>query len=153
MIVTFCGHGKETYNDKIRKHLYDTIETLINQGANEFLLGGYGAFDLLAAHIVKALKTKYPNIKSINVIPYIEREFDSDLYDCSEYPPIENVPKRFAILKRNEWMVNRSDIVVAYVVHSWGGAAKTLEYAKRKRKNIIQINSVFQKTIDKHKNL
>ena len=131
MIVTFCGHGKETYNDKIRKHLYDTIETLINQGANEFLLGGYGAFDLLAAHIVKDLKTKYPNIKSINVIPYIDREFDSDLYDCSEYPPIENVPKRFAILKRNEWMVNRSARVIAVYNGQKSGTKNTIDYANR----------------------
>ena len=34
MIVTFCGHGKEKYSDVIRKRLYDTVEALINQGAN-----------------------------------------------------------------------------------------------------------------------
>ncbi|MGM9935816.1 MAG: SLOG family protein [Candidatus Ornithomonoglobus sp.] len=139
MVVTFCGHGKEKYNDDIKKRLYSTVEMLINQGAEEFLLGGYGAFDLLAAHTVKGLKEKYPHIKSVLAVPYINRDFNTDLYDGSEYPPIENVPKRFAILKRNEWMVNRADAVVAYIAHGWGGAAKSLEYAASKNKYIINL--------------
>ncbi|MCH5211935.1 MAG: DUF1273 family protein [Oscillospiraceae bacterium] len=139
MIVTFCGHGEITYSEEIRKILYNTVEELINQGADEFLLGGYGSFDLLAAKTVKILKEKYPHIKSILIIPYINRDFDADIYDCSEYPPIENVPKRFAILKRNEWMARKADVVVAYVQYDWGGAVKTLEYAIRKKKRIINI--------------
>ena len=59
------------------------------------------------------------------------------LYDYSLYPSLESVPKRYAILKRNEIMVNEADVVVAYVLHDWGGAAKTLGYAMRKRKTVI----------------
>ena len=43
--------------------------------------------------------------------------------------------------KRNEWMVDQSDVVVAYVTHNWGGAAAMLRYAERKRKHIINIAS------------
>lgn len=139
MIVTFCGHGDETYPDEIRKKLNDTIEELILHGADEFLLGGYGKFDQMAATAVKAQKKKYPHIKSVLVVPYINRSFDKELYDYSEYPPLENTPKRFAILKRNEYMVNRSDIVIAYVSHSWGGAAKTFDYALKKKKKMINL--------------
>ena len=139
MRITFCGHGKITYTDETRKLLRDTIENLISEGADEFLLGGYGAFDVMAANAVRSLKEKYAYIKSVLVVPYIDRDFDRDLYGCSEYPPIERVPKRFAILKRNEWMVNQADVVVAYVDHDWGGAAKTLERAVSKKKRIINI--------------
>lgn len=90
MIVTFCGHGDETYSDEIRKKINDTIEELILQGADEFLLGGYGKFDQMAATAVKAQKKKYPHIKSVLVVPYINRSFDKELYDYSEYPPLEN---------------------------------------------------------------
>ena len=34
-------------------------------------------------------------------------------------------------------MVEAADVVVAYVLHNWGGAATTLQYAKRKKKEII----------------
>ena len=47
------------------------------------------------------------------------------------------VPRRFAISYRNRWMVESADVVVAYVLHDWGGAAKTLRYAKQKKKQIV----------------
>lgn len=55
----------------------------------------------------------------------------------STFPPIDNVPRKFAISKRNEWMVDVSDVVVSYVTHSWGGAAATAKYAMRKKKRIL----------------
>ena len=54
MRITFCGHGTITYTDETRKLLRDTIEKLISEGAEEFLLGGYGAFDVMAANAVKS---------------------------------------------------------------------------------------------------
>ena len=36
-------------------------------------------------------------------------------------------------------MVDQADVVVAYVDHDWGGAAKTLERAVSKKKRIINI--------------
>ena len=54
-------------------------------------------------------------------------------YDGIIYPPLENVPPRFCISRRNEWMVDEANLVIAFVKYSWGGAAKTLEYAKRKK--------------------
>ena len=136
--VTFCGHGELESTDKVKLWLESTVESLINEGAETFLLGGYGAFDKLAAEVVWEMKKKYPNITSVLVVPYMDRKADSKKYDETVYPPLEIVPKRFAILKRNEWMVREADVVVACVIHSWGGAAKTLEYAEKKKKRIIK---------------
>lgn len=140
--VTFCGHSDILASDMpgIKEKLYTEIEKLINQGASEFLLGGYGDFDLMCAKVIRELKQKNTDIISVLVVPYIDRDYDKTLYDCSEYPPIETVPKRLAIIKRNEYMVNKSDAVVAYVTHDWGGAYQTLCYAKTKKKNIISIS-------------
>lgn len=114
-----------------------TLETLILRGADDFLLGGYGGFDQYAASVVRELKQSYPHIRSTLVLSYLDRKVDATKYDCTTYPPLEKVPKRFAISKRNEWMVNEADTVVAYVTHDWGGAATTLAYARRKKKEII----------------
>ena len=62
---------------------------------------------------------------------------DTSPCDSSLYPPLESVPKKLAIVRRNRWMVDQADVVVRYVLHSWGGAATTLEYAKQKKKRII----------------
>ena len=141
MKVTFCGHGDINYGSEIREKLAKITEQLIEKGANEFLLDGYGDFDLMAAHTVRRLKEKYPHISPVLVIPYMDQGYDKELYDRSEYPPIETVPKRLAIIKRNEWMADKSDVVAAYVSHDYGGAARTLHYAIRRKKFIICLNS------------
>ena len=71
-------------------------------------------------------------------IQELNREAEDDLYDGTIYPPLENVPKRLAIIKRNEWMVDHSDVIVAYVLHEWGGANIMLQYATRKGKEVIR---------------
>lgn len=135
--VTFCGHKEVNSAEDVKEWLRKTVESLILRDADTFLLGGYGGFDLMAADVVWEAKKSHPQITSVLVIPYIDRKFSSKKYDETLYPPLEKVPKRFAISKRNEWMVRQADVVVSYVLHSWGGAAKTLEYAERKKKEII----------------
>ena len=122
--------------------LVPVLEGLIAEGADSFLLGGYGEFDSLAALTVRDLKKTHPDLKSTLVLPYLDREYDTHNYDDTVYPPLENVPKRFAISRRNQGMVDQADAVVAYVDHDWGGAAATLRYAERKKK---RINSVVPK--------
>ena len=136
MTVTFCGHAEIAQSDNVRGWLISTIEPLIADGADTFYLGGYGAFDSLAAAVLRELKKTYPHIQIILVLAYLNRNTDTSGYDSTLYPELEEVPLRFAISKRNERMVDMADVVVAYVTHGWGGAAKTLEYAKRKRKVI-----------------
>lgn len=136
MTVTFCGHSDVYGDETVRRWLEETVEDLILRDADLFYLGGYGGFDRMAASAVWELKKRYPNIESVLVLPYLDRKMNEDIYDCTTYPPLEEVPRRFAISKRNEWMVDQADVVVAYVTHGWGGAAKTLTYSRRKKKEI-----------------
>lgn len=138
MIVTFCGHSDAPQTAELKLWLTERVESLIQSGATQFLLGGYGSFDRLAACVVWELKQQHPGIESILVLPYLDRRVDTTRYDGTVYPPLEKVPKRYAISHRNRWMVENADVVVACVCHGWGGAATTLEYAERKRKRIIQ---------------
>ena len=138
MTVTFCGH-KDTYDSDGTIHLWltETVAALIGRGADLFYLGGYGRFDRLAATVVWEEKKKYPHIQSVLVLPYLDSKLDTSGYDGTTYPPLETVPRRFAISKRNEWMVCGSNVLVACVLYDWGGAYQTLEYARRKKKEII----------------
>lgn len=140
MTVTFCGHGKYNYGEEVRKRLSDEVEKLISEGADTFYLGGYGQFDGLAAGVLTELKEKYPHIKRILVIPYLNRDYYMRNYDESLYPPLENVPYKFCISKRNEWMVKKSDILLCYIRFTFGGAYKTFEIAKRAKKKIINLS-------------
>ncbi len=138
MKITFCGHRELDDRDAVEQWLYTICRELIDHGANEFYLGGYGGFDRLCAAVLRELKREHPHICLILVLPYLNSSMPTDGYDETIYPPLEAVPKRFAISRRNEWMVQECDIVIAYVTHGWGGAAKTLEYAQRKKKMVIR---------------
>lgn len=142
MTVTFCGHADFYGSEDVRAWLKETVEGLIRRGADDFLLGGYGGFDACAASVVWELKKQYPAIRSTLVLSYLDRQVDATKYDATLYPSLEKVSRRFAISKRNEYMVHEADIVVAYVTHDWGGAATTLAYAKRKKKEIINYGNI-----------
>lgn len=138
MIVTFCGHRDVFDPEAVGAWLIETVEELIREGADCFYLGGYGQFDALAAAAVRKQKERYLEIRSVLVLPYLDRSFDASDYDETVYPPLENVPKRYAISRRNEYMIDRSDVVIAFVTHSFGGAYKSLCYAQRKHKRIVR---------------
>ena len=145
MIITFFGHSNCLFNDDIKKQLKNILlDEIIKNPTCKFYLGGYGDFDVLCLRTLKDLKADFPEIELIFITPYLDKnysklEFAKYHYDDVIFPPIESVPRKFAILKRNEWMVEQADLVIAYVKYSWGGAAKALEYAKRKKKRIINI--------------
>lgn len=79
------------------------------------------------------------------VLAYLPPERKDDLarfedYSDTMYPEgIETVPKRFAIDWRNHWLLKQADYVVAYITHSWGGAAQYAELAAKKRKIVINL--------------
>lgn len=137
MIVTFCGHSQIPQSEEVEKWLYAITQNLIEQGATTFYLGGYGEFDSLAASVLRTQKKRYPQIELVLVLAYLNTGRNTSDYDSTVYPPLETVPRRFAISHRNRWMVESADIVVAYVLHDWGGAATTLRYAKQKKKPVI----------------
>ena len=81
----------------------------------------------------------------IYVSPYLDQEFFERRkeylknYDEIIYPEIENTLPKYAISKRNEWMVRECDLLIAYVTHGWGGAAKTLRYAIKHDKAFVNV--------------
>ena len=137
MTVTFCGHRQLQQPDEVRQWLYAIIQKLILQGADTFYLGGYGAFDEMAAGVLGEWKKQYPKIQRLLVLAYPNRVQSAGIYDGTVYPPLESVPHRLAIVRRNQWMVDAADVVVACISHDWGGAAVTLRYARKKKVSVL----------------
>lgn len=139
MIVTFCGHDNVSDPNKVRDWLSQVLDQFISEENIIFYLGGYGGFDRLATRVAREEKKLNPKAEVVLVLPYLNRKYNEEEYDYTVFPPLESVPPRYAISKRNEWMISQADVVVAYVAHSWGGAAKSLECAQKKKKTIIYI--------------
>ena len=145
MIVTFCGHRDIFFKNDEEKRLVEELRKILKEAPDAvFYLGDYGQFDTLCNYILKELQKEYPLLKRIFVTPYLDPEYAhlkyaKGYYDEVLYPFTDKVVKRFAISKRNQWMVNKADLVIAYVNYSWGGAVKTFEYAVRKHKRYVNL--------------
>ncbi len=138
--VTFCGHSDYIPSVEDEQKILSLLSEKIGDQDAELLIGGYGAFDAFAEKCGKKYQQAHPNTRLIFVTPYLQITGGADdHYDAIVYPPLENIPPRFAILKRNEWMVKQAELVIAYVRHKWGGAYKTYEHAEKMRKEIFNL--------------
>lgn len=146
---SFFGHKDYQEDKELEARIKDKIvECVEKRMIYNFWLGGYGGFDRCCAKYVKDMKKLYPQIKSYLVLAYMrnkrddyDKEYISKMFDGTIYPPLENIPLRFAISKRNKWIVDNSDYIIFYVNHSWGGACKSFEYANKKNKNYINFGT------------
>ena len=143
MIVTFCGHSTFYKTAELEEQLLSILQSQVGNTPCDFFLGGYGSFDSFARECCRKYQSEHPNVNLVLVTPYIEIDkFIQDLYDDSTYPPLESVPRKFAISHRNKWMVENADLVIAYVNYSSGGAYTTYQHAKRKKKEIVNLGKL-----------
>ena len=145
MVCTFFGH-KDTPKEiepTLRSTLIDLIE---NKNVNVFYVGNNGNFDTMVRRQLEDLSQIFPITYSV-VLAYLPTEKSkNDNLTNTIYPEdLETVPKRFAISWRNKWMIEQSDIVVTYVTHTYGGAARFQQLAERQAKIVINIilNSIY----------
>lgn len=128
----------------IQPRLRDVLIRLIEEcGVDTFYIGNHGSFDAMALHVISELKSIYPHIRYITVLAYMPQKgsvADNQDYRTTILPEgIESVPRRFAIVWRNKWMLQQADYVVTYVVHTFGSAAKFAAMAKRQGKDVVNI--------------
>lgn len=138
----FFGHHDcpNSIKPKLRESIVDLIE---NHAVDCFYVGQQGNFDAIVRSVLRELVLIYPHITYAVVLermPLKRSAVDNQDYSDTILPEgIETIHPRFAISWRNRWMIERSDYVVAYVTHSWGGATQFAELAKRQKKVVIQL--------------
>jgi len=144
MICTFIGHrdtpsAVEAVLEKV------LIELINKKGVKDFYVGTHGNFDYMALRALKRLSEKYPQIVYKRVLAYIPKNRDDYTdYSDSIYPDgLESTPPKFAIIKRNRWMLERADFVVCYVTQNMTNAGEFVKLAKRKGKVVVNIAEVF----------
>ena len=146
MIVTFCGHADFQKTEEYEKKILDSLEKNVGNKPSDMYLGGYGNFDDFAYNCCKKYKQSHPNVSLVFITPYITAEYQKNhlkhiatKYDYIIYPEIENRPLKFAISYRNQWMIEKADLVICAIKRNFGGAYKSYQYAKRKKKEIFNV--------------
>jgi len=136
MICTFFGHrdAPAWVEERLEAEVMTLIET---RNADTFYVGDQGNFDKMAQRVILRVMKKDISIRGSIVLHRIpKRELSTEL---ESFVPdgLECIPPRYAISHRNRWMVEHSDVVIAYVVRSFGGAAQCVSLAQKKNKTVI----------------
>ena len=140
MVCTFFGH--KDVGELNAETLKNAIEELIKSGVDTFYVGHQGSFDSMACSCLLKLKTVYPHIKFWIVLAYMPTyTTKNELYcDYSVFPEeLETVHPKFAIEKRNRWLIDRADCCICYVNNTWGGAYKFACLAKKRGLTVINL--------------
>ena len=151
MSCFFMGHREA--DERLLSRLEQTVEQLITEAnIRYFYVGGYGGFDRISAIAVKKAKQRHPDITLMLVLPYhpAERPVETpDGFDGTFYPDgLENVPKRYAIVRANRCMVETCDWLVCYVRHGASNSRNLLEYAQRRaRIGLLQIKNIHESEV------
>ena len=143
----FAGHREVLDGETKNKIKEIAVKLIKGHNVTEFWVGNYGRFDACAALAIRELKDGgYPEIKLNLIIPYLTKEIENhqELYH-KNYDKVTvadlplTTPKKFWIIKANEYMVDNSDFLICYIDHDYGGAYRTYSYAKSKKLEIFNV--------------
>ena len=99
-----------------------------------------GEFDMMCERTVRKLKNEgHSHIKLYRIIYKYKVNMDDimEMVDEIIFPELNHFHYKELIVKRNEWMVDCSDIVLCYIRRDHGGAYKMAKYAKKKGKDLV----------------
>jgi len=141
LTVTFFGHSDAP--QQIFADLKTLLKNLIEkEGARRFYVGDHGNFDRIVQNALNELRANYPHVVCFIVLAYMPqnqekggRQMLETILPCE----VAVAFPRFAISKRNEWMLAHSDTVVTYVKRSFGGAEKYKRMAIGRGKRVIEL--------------
>lgn len=150
---TCCFSGHRNIPTEQRSQIVEKLEKelirQIERGYIYFGAGGALGFDTIAAQTVLRLKTRYPCIRLILVLPCLGqsqgwRKEDQAIYEkikCQADKVVYTSEKytNRCMFKRNRHLVEHSSLCICYMNKSTGGTAYTVEYAKKHGKAVINI--------------
>ena len=148
MNCAFTGHRNFDYYNEIRSLERAVESAIIYDDVDTFYNGMARGFDLAAAQTVIQLKRRY-KIKLIACVPFYGQKetlnaFDRKIYEevlehCNEIIVLSQEYYPGCMYKRNRYMVNNCDMVIAYYRGKRGGTQYTVKYAEEQEKKIVYI--------------
>lgn len=137
----FTGH-RVLEEDFSKKQFKKLLEQLIKDGIKTFYNGLARGFDLTACETVLALKKKYKDIRLIGCIPCFNQDSTFPDSDKKRYQAVlkkldetvlvsEKMYFNGCMHKRNRYMCDKADVMVAYCKKATGGTAYTVQYFQK----------------------
>lgn len=148
----FTGHRLEklSLSENEVKHLLEkAIDNAIADGYVTFITGMAKGTDIWAAEIVLEKKKRNDALRLICAIPhpdfekrrgfFEERRYNRILKNADYVTIISDHYYRACYQKRNEWMVDRSSLLIAVWNGQPSGTKNTIDYADRKDVKVVNV--------------
>ena len=139
----FTGHRPEKIGaneDQVKIALTDAIDAALAIGKRTFISGMARGVDMWAAELILQHREEDSSIRLICAVPYPDFEKRWSIHWQRRYQRIvqesdlvRTITPSFSMGSyqiRNEWMVDRSSLVIAVFNGEQGGTKNTIDYAK-----------------------
>lgn len=159
--IAFTGHRPDklggyewdsTQNLKIMERLKSII---LDYQADTYIFGGAMGIDMMAFHICYKNKSQLQCALQV-AIPFEQQcKYYKNFYQClyrrqcaradqliyvDELPRYEGVTFKEKLQKRNQYMVDHADLIIAVWNGSNSGTKNCIDYAKKRNKPIVILN-------------
>ena len=147
LVVGFTGH--RTYGGQADGALDAHLTALYGRGARTFVSGMAVGFDMAAAEAVLGLRARYADVRLVCAVPFEGQEARFPAADRERYARLlaaaderVTVCPRYApgcYARRNDYLVDRAGVLVAWYDGSSGGTRYTLRRALRRGREVVNL--------------
>lgn len=127
--------------DSLKSALEEAVIKISKENNNvEFLVGNNGNFDFLTQSTIEKLKNEGIKINYKIILSRIDECPLNRCYEQSIFPEaLATAIPRYAISKRNDWIIKNSDIAICYVSRIATNSFKTLSRLKKRGVEVINL--------------
>ena len=158
---TFTGHRPEKlpwrYDEsdprclRLKRTIFDTVEVVYESGFRRFICGMAEGCDLYFCEAVLTLRDDRPDVTLEAAVPFAgqadrwppqeKARYEELLSRCDLVTVLQEHYSPGCMMKRNRYMVDHADIIIACYDGKSGGTLNTLRYAIEKDVQIVHLPS------------
>lgn len=134
----------------LKQRIYDTVEAVYSAGFTRFICGMAEGCDLYFCQSVLELRSEHPEIRLEAAVPFFgqaekwprrERErYECLLSECDKVTVLQEEYSPGCMMRRNRYMVDHADLVIACYDGQSGGTLNTLRYAVERQVRILHLS-------------
>jgi uncharacterized phage-like protein YoqJ len=131
--------------------MYDLINRCYEEGCRDYYAGGAMGFDRMAGAAVLEYKRTHPDVKLHLILPCKDQyarwnHFERDAYrrQLAQADTITYIADAYVdgcMRMRNQALVDRAKVCIAYAVESHGGTVQTMRMASEKGLRVYNIGN------------
>ena len=159
MCCAFTGHRAQklpwTYDEldprclDLKRRIRDAVESVCSSGYDRFICGMAEGCDLYFCEAVIDLRARIPSIRLEAAVPFSGQSdrwpseekvrYEHLLSQCDRVTVLQDHYSPGCMMKRNRYMVDQADLLIACFDGQSGGTLNTLRYAVKQNVRILHL--------------